>query len=147
VLRGPQLLPVPGLAGVRVASVDDGVPYALLLGGFKEEAGAWRDWLLRSVAGDPAKLQIMYGVAGERRLTELTLDWLPGYENSHPVRTGNAAVHQFQTSSVFGVSWMSMPEYMASRPGEGRSPARWTQQLRPVAAIRVRRRGPRSAGR
>jgi GH15 family glucan-1,4-alpha-glucosidase len=70
--------------------------YALLLGGFREEAQAWRDWLLRSVAGDPAQLQIMYGVAGERRLTELTLDWLPGYEGSRPVRTGNAAVRQFQ---------------------------------------------------
>jgi GH15 family glucan-1,4-alpha-glucosidase len=75
--------------------------YSLLLGGFKEEAEAWRDWLLRSVAGDPAKIQIMYGVAGERRLSELTLDWLPGYERSHPVRTGNAAVHQFQLD-VFG---------------------------------------------
>ncbi|MFE8604488.1 glycoside hydrolase family 15 protein [Archangium violaceum] len=75
--------------------------YALMLGGFREEAVAWRDWLLRSVAGDPAKLQIMYGVAGERRLTESPLEWLPGYEHSQPVRTGNAAVHQFQLD-VFG---------------------------------------------
>ncbi|WNG32654.1 glycoside hydrolase family 15 protein [Archangium violaceum] len=75
--------------------------YALLLSGFREEALAWRDWLLRSVAGDPAKIQIMYGVAGERRLTELTLDWLPGYEHSRPVRTGNSAVTQFQLD-VFG---------------------------------------------
>ncbi|MGZ3457601.1 MAG: glycoside hydrolase family 15 protein, partial [Archangium sp.] len=75
--------------------------YALLLGGYREEAQAWRDWLLRSVAGDPGKLQIMYGVAGERRLTELSLDWLPGYEHSRPVRTGNAAVHQFQLD-VYG---------------------------------------------
>ncbi|HYO51391.1 glycoside hydrolase family 15 protein [Archangium sp.] len=75
--------------------------YALLLSGFQDEALAWRDWLLRSVAGDPAKIQIMYGVAGERRLLELPLEWLPGYEHSQPVRTGNAAVHQFQLD-VFG---------------------------------------------
>ncbi|ATB29505.1 glycoside hydrolase family 15 protein [Melittangium boletus] len=75
--------------------------YALTLGGFREEAEAWRAWLMRSVAGDPSKLQIMYGVAGERRLTERTLPWLPGYAASKPVRTGNAAVDQFQLD-VYG---------------------------------------------
>ena len=65
---------------------------ALLGGGFVDEARAWRDWLLRAVAGDPRDMQIMYGCAGERRLTELELDWLPGYEGSRPVRIGNAAV-------------------------------------------------------
>ena len=70
--------------------------YALFLGGFRDEACAWRDWLLRAVAGDPAQLQVMYGVAGERRLPELTLDWLPGYAGSPPVRIGNAAVGQLQ---------------------------------------------------
>ncbi len=74
---------------------------ALLSAGYTEEATAWRDWLLRAVAGDPATLQIMYGVAGERRLTELELDWLPGYEGSRPVRVGNAAVDQFQLD-VYG---------------------------------------------
>ncbi|MBZ4374622.1 glycoside hydrolase family 15 protein [Corallococcus sp. AS-1-6] len=69
---------------------------ALLHAGYREEAAAWRDWLLRSVAGDPSKLQIMYGVAGERRLTEAEAPWLPGYEGSAPVRLGNAAVHQLQ---------------------------------------------------
>ncbi len=69
--------------------------------GFTDEAAHWRDWLLRAVAGDPADLQIMYGVAGERRLTELELDWLPGYEGSSPVRIGNAATDQFQLD-VFG---------------------------------------------
>ena len=69
--------------------------------GYREEARAWRDWLLRAVAGDPAALQIMYGVAGERRLTELELDWLPGYEGSRPVRIGNAAAGQFQLD-VYG---------------------------------------------
>ena len=60
----------------------------------------WRDWLLRAVAGSPSEMQIMYGPAGERRLTELVLDW-PGYEGSAPVRIGNAASDQFQLD-VFG---------------------------------------------
>ena len=73
----------------------------MLLGGYTEEACAWRDWLLRAAAGDPADLQIMYGVAGERRLTEFELDWLPGYEASRPVRVGNGAVSQVQLD-VYG---------------------------------------------
>ncbi len=74
---------------------------ALMAGGYKEEAFAWRDWLLRAAAGDPADLQIMYGVQGERRLTEFEVDWLPGYEGSAPVRIGNAAHGQFQLD-VYG---------------------------------------------
>ncbi|MER5961632.1 glycoside hydrolase family 15 protein [Streptomyces sp. NPDC002057] len=73
----------------------------LLAAGYVDEAQAWRDWLLRSVAGDPADLQIMYGPAGERRLPETTLPWLRGYADSAPVRTGNAAVDQFQLD-VYG---------------------------------------------
>jgi GH15 family glucan-1,4-alpha-glucosidase len=75
--------------------------YALSGGGFQKEACAWRDWLLRAVAGSPSQLQIMYGVAGERRLPELSLDWLPGYRGSVPVRVGNAAADQFQLD-VYG---------------------------------------------
>jgi GH15 family glucan-1,4-alpha-glucosidase len=75
--------------------------YALLESGFTEEAVGWRNWLLRAVAGDPADLQIMYGPAGERRLTELELPYLPGYERSRPVRIGNAAVNQLQID-VYG---------------------------------------------
>jgi GH15 family glucan-1,4-alpha-glucosidase len=75
--------------------------YSLLVTGYSEEAVAFRDWLLRAVAGDPAGLQIMYSLSGARRLTELELGWLPGYENSHPVRTGNAASAQFQLD-VYG---------------------------------------------
>jgi GH15 family glucan-1,4-alpha-glucosidase len=75
--------------------------YAMLMSGYTAEAMAFRDWLLRAVAGDPAGLQIMYGLMGERRLTELTLDWLPGYENSKPARIGNAASNQFQLD-VYG---------------------------------------------
>jgi GH15 family glucan-1,4-alpha-glucosidase len=75
--------------------------YALMIGGYTDEAAAWRNWLLRAAAGDPATLQTIYGVAGERRLTEFEIPWLPGYQASHPVRTGNAAVHQFQLD-VYG---------------------------------------------
>ncbi|MDQ3669980.1 MAG: glycoside hydrolase family 15 protein, partial [Actinomycetota bacterium] len=75
--------------------------YSLLLAGYTTEAREWRDWLLRAVAGDPADLQIMYGPAGERRLTEIELDWLPGYEGSRPVRIGNAASDQLQLD-VYG---------------------------------------------
>ena len=74
---------------------------ALLEAGFTEEARAWRDWLLRAIAGDPADLQIMYGVAGERRLTEFEVTWLPGYLGSKPVRIGNAASDQKQLD-VYG---------------------------------------------
>jgi GH15 family glucan-1,4-alpha-glucosidase len=74
---------------------------AFINAGYLDEARTWRTWLLRAAAGDPAALQIMYGVAGERRLTEITIDWLPGYEKSRPVRVGNAASEQFQLD-VFG---------------------------------------------
>ena len=69
---------------------------ALTGAGFLEEAGCWRDWLVRAVAGSPNQVQIMYGVAGERLLTEVELPWLPGYAGSRPVRVGNAAAGQMQ---------------------------------------------------
>ncbi|OYV84375.1 MAG: glucoamylase, partial [Planctomycetia bacterium 21-64-5] len=75
--------------------------YTLLDAGYLDEAQSWRDWLLRVVAGKASQLNLMYGVAGERRLTEIELDWLPGYEDSRPVRVGNAAHRQFQLD-VFG---------------------------------------------
>lgn len=74
---------------------------ALLAVGYEGEAVAWRDWLLRAIAGDPSQLQIMYGVGGERRLPELELPWLAGYEDSRPVRIGNAAAGQRQLD-VYG---------------------------------------------
>jgi GH15 family glucan-1,4-alpha-glucosidase len=74
---------------------------ALMNGGYYDEARAWRDWLLRAAAGAPAQLQIMYGLAGERRLTEYEVPWLPGYASSAPVRIGNAAHDQLQLD-VFG---------------------------------------------
>ncbi len=74
---------------------------ALIDAGFVSEAKGWREWLLRAIAGDPSKLQIMYGVAGERRLPEWEVPWLPGYQGAAPVRIGNAAVQQFQLD-VYG---------------------------------------------
>jgi GH15 family glucan-1,4-alpha-glucosidase len=74
---------------------------ALMNAGFYDEAQAWREWLLRAVAGSPEQLQIMYGIAGERRLTEWTVPWLLGYEDSQPVRIGNSAHGQRQLD-VFG---------------------------------------------
>jgi GH15 family glucan-1,4-alpha-glucosidase len=74
---------------------------ALLDAGYVEEAERWRDWLVRALAGAPAQAQIMYGLAGERRLTEWEIEWLPGYENSRPVRVGNAAAGQHQLD-VYG---------------------------------------------
>lgn len=73
----------------------------LLAAGYLEEAAAWRDWLLRAAAGNPGDLQIMYGLAGERRLPEYEVEWLPGYEGSAPVRIGNKAVSQRQLD-VYG---------------------------------------------
>ncbi|HEY6299585.1 MAG TPA: glycoside hydrolase family 15 protein [Candidatus Binatus sp.] len=75
--------------------------YALLISGYTDEARAWREWLLRAIAGHPQDTQIMYGVAGERMLTELELPWLSCYEKSAPVRIGNAAHEQFQLD-VYG---------------------------------------------
>ena len=75
--------------------------YALLVSGYREEALAWREWLLRASAGHPDQLQVMYGLGGERRLTEFELPWLPGYADSRPVRIGNGASEQSQLD-VFG---------------------------------------------
>ncbi len=75
--------------------------HSLLNAGYRDEALAWREWPLRAVAGNPSELNIVYGLRGERRLPELELPWLSGYEASIPVRTGNAAFSQFQLD-IFG---------------------------------------------
>lgn len=75
--------------------------YALMQAGYREEAESWREWLLRAIAGSASQMQIMYGLRGERRLEEYELPWLSGYENSKPVRVGNAASKQFQLD-VYG---------------------------------------------
>jgi GH15 family glucan-1,4-alpha-glucosidase len=100
---------------------------ALLIGGYLDEARAFREWLLRAAAGDPESVQIMYGIGGQRRLTEFELDWLPGYEGSKPVRVGNAASGQFQLD-VFGEVLSCL--YAGRKRGlEGGGPERW-QTLR-----------------
>jgi GH15 family glucan-1,4-alpha-glucosidase len=95
---------------------------ALVRGGYVEEAGAWRDWLLRAIAGSPDDLQIMYGVAGERRLTEIELPWLDGYEDSRPVRIGNGASGQRQLD-VYGEVVDAL--YQARRQGLPASDDAW----------------------
>ncbi len=96
---------------------------ALMDGGYLKEAHAWRAWLHRAVAGDPATTNIMYGLAGERRLPEMELDWLPGYEGSKPVRIGNAASKQFQLD-VYGEVMDAM--YQARRQGLEGSSMGWS---------------------
>ena len=98
---------------------------SLMRGGYYEEAMSWRDWLLRAVAGDVRRLQIMYGPAGERRLEEWEAPWLPGYEGSAPVRIGNAASGQYQLD-VYGEV---MSALYASAHAEGvQSQAAWGLQ-------------------
>jgi GH15 family glucan-1,4-alpha-glucosidase len=96
--------------------------YALIGSGFLDEARAWRDWLLRAVAGNPDDLQIMYGVAGDRRLTEYEVPWLAGYAGSVPVRIGNAAAGQVQLD-VYGEVLGAL--YVARRAGLPADPADW----------------------
>jgi GH15 family glucan-1,4-alpha-glucosidase len=98
---------------------------ALLHCGHHDEALAWRRWLLRAVAGDPADVQIMYGVAGERRLSEFELPWLAGYEGSAPVRVGNAASEQLQLD-VYGEVLDAL--YQARTHGIGIDPQAWQIQ-------------------
>ncbi|MEU3529993.1 glycoside hydrolase family 15 protein [Streptomyces murinus] len=98
---------------------------ALLTAGYQEEAEAWRNWLLRAVAGNPAALQIMYGVAGERRLPEAELPWLPGFAGSSPVRTGNGAVEQLQLD-VYGEVMDSLS--LARSAGLPTRPHMWSIQ-------------------
>ncbi|MFH0180118.1 glycoside hydrolase family 15 protein [Streptomyces cacaoi] len=98
---------------------------ALLAAGYQDEAEAWRNWLLRAVAGDPADLQIMYGLAGERRLPECELPWLTGYADSRPVRIGNGAVDQLQLD-VYGEVMDSLS--LARTSGMTPRPHMWSLQ-------------------
>jgi len=95
--------------------------------GYYEEAQAWREWLLRAVAGSPDQLQIMYGIGGERRLAEWEADWLPGYENSAPVRIGNAAHTQLQLD-VFGE--IMDVHHQARRCGLSTNESGWDAQIK-----------------
>ncbi|MFI6081918.1 glycoside hydrolase family 15 protein [Streptomyces sp. NPDC051217] len=112
---------------------------ALLAAGYVDEARAWRDWLLRAVAGDPSDLQIMYGVAGERRLPETELPWLSGYAGSRPVRTGNEAVQQLQLD-VYGEVIDSL--YVAREVGLAGQPHAWDLQLALLGFLESKWREP-----
>ncbi len=112
---------------------------ALMTAGYVEEAVKWRDWALRAVAGDPEDLQIMYGVGGERRLDEYVLGWLPGYEQSRPVRVGNAASGQRQLD-VYGEVIDAM--FRARGLGMTPLPAGWTMLCRVVDWVEAHWREP-----
>ena len=112
---------------------------ALMNGGYHDEACAWRKWLLRAVAGSPSQMHIMYGVRGKRRLTELELPWLSGYENSQPVRIGNAASEQFQLD-VYGEVLDSM--YRAAQAGVKSSEADWRLQMALLDFLETRWEAP-----
>jgi len=99
---------------------------ALMNSGHLEEAQAWREWLLRAAAGKPSQLQIMYGIAGERRLTEWEVSWLPGYEKSSPVRIGNAARTQLQLD-MYGELMDAL--HHARQWGLATGESGWTLQL------------------
>ncbi|HZP79347.1 MAG TPA: glycoside hydrolase family 15 protein [Pseudolabrys sp.] len=105
---------------------------ALRNAGYHEEAQAWRDWLLRAAAGSPDQLQIMYGIGGERRLTEWEVPWLPGYENSMPVRIGNAAHNQLQLD-VYGEVVDAL--YQGRQAGLGPSEYGWELQTALLAHL------------
>ena len=113
--------------------------YALMLGGYTREAVAWRDWLLRAVAGDPEDIQIMYGPGGERRLSEWEVPWLGGYGGAQPVRVGNAAVDQFQMD-VYGEVMDSL--HVARRIGVEPDPDAWSLELALMEALECRWREP-----
>lgn len=112
---------------------------ALLSAGYHEEAEAWRDWLLRAVAGDPADLQIMYGLSGERRLTEYEIPWLPGFARSSPVRVGNDAVNQLQLD-VYGEVIDSLS--LARSSGMPMKPHMWRVQVALMEFLRTAWRQP-----
>ncbi len=99
---------------------------ALLLAGYHEEAGAWREWLLRAVAGSPQDLQTLYSVTGERRLDEHEVGWLPGYRGAAPVRVGNAATRQFQLD-VYGEVMDTL--HLARAAGMEPEPFAWRIQV------------------
>ncbi|MFF4258159.1 glycoside hydrolase family 15 protein [Streptomyces sp. NPDC001663] len=107
--------------------------------GYREEAEAWRDWLLRAVAGDPADLQIMYGLAGERRLPEFELPWLSGFADSTPVRIGNEAVDQLQLD-VYGEVMDSLS--LARSSGLPTKPHMWAIQAALIDWLRSQWRQP-----
>ncbi|MEY2482276.1 MAG: hypothetical protein QOK24_804 [Verrucomicrobiota bacterium] len=144
-LKGLTYAPTGGIVAAATTSLPEGIGgvrnwdyrycwlrdatytlYALMNAGFLDEARAWREWLLRAIAGSAAQLQIMYGVMGERRLEEYEIPWLAGYENSKPVRIGNAASNQFQLD-VYGEVMAAM--HVAHRLGIETNETEWRMQV------------------
>ncbi len=113
--------------------------WALNIGGYLEEARAWRNWLLHIAAGDPNQLQVLYSVTGQSHLVEQTLDWLPGYEKSAPVRIGNAAVDQFQLD-VYGEVLDAL--HLGRIMGMEYDPQAWALQRHLVQCVMDRWREP-----
>ena len=115
---------------------------ALLDAGYQQEAHDFRGWVIRAVAGDPADMQIMYSITGKRHIPEWTLDWLPGYEGSRPVRIGNGAADQFQLD-VYGelsdAAYMGRSYGMTARSIPGAS---WMLQLAVAGFVEQRWRDP-----
>ena len=119
---------------------------ALMKAGYTRRRRAWREWLLRAAAGGPSRLQIMYGIAGERRLPEIELPWLPGYEDSRPVRIGNAAHRQFQLD-VFGeVLDATAPCVEARHRRPTKTPGGWSRALVTYLEAGLARAGRRNLG-
>jgi GH15 family glucan-1,4-alpha-glucosidase len=113
--------------------------YALMMNGYVAEARSWRNWLLRAIAGQPELMQIMYGSAGETRITEFELPWLPGFRGSAPVRVGNKAAEQFQLD-VYGEVMDTM--YLSARSGVPSDPIAWGFQKHLMAALEHRWKEP-----
>ncbi len=113
--------------------------YALMMNGYVTEARSWRDWLLRAIAGQPELMQIMYGPAGERRITEFEVPWLDGFGGSKPVRVGNKAAEQFQLD-VFGEVMDAM--YLARRSGVPANRTAWGLQKHLMSAFEHRWKEP-----
>jgi GH15 family glucan-1,4-alpha-glucosidase len=113
---------------------------AFLDSGYEEEARTWREWIIRAAAGDPADLQVVYGVAGERRLPEKALDWLPGYDGAAPVHVGNAAVQQRQLD-IYGETINALS--LALSKGIEPEAAAWNLQCacwtisNPIGSVRI----------
>ena len=116
---------------------------AFLRAGYLDEARAWREWLLRAIAGSPTDIQVMYGVAGERRLIEFELPWLVGYEGSRPVRVGNGAADQLQLD-VYGEVIDAL--HLARVKGLEASDDAWSIATRTLRVARVRAGASRTRG-
>ena len=117
----------------------------LMGAGYRDEAASWREWLLRAIAGSPAQMQTIYGVRGERRLDEYEIPWLSGYENSRPVRIGNAASNQFQLD-VYGEVLAAMWQAASCRHQNDRAGLGADGRAHEISRITLAQAGRRNLG-